>query len=178
MKLSLSVLAVLALSVTACDKKEAGGAKAGGPATAEAPAAKVELVTMDATSALAKAGREATTKVILQAPKGAAATESYGSVTVKEGAGFQLDISAEGADIASRKGEIAANDVNKLEKFHVESADTLVYESKVMGKNEFHFLANVKVGEETFSCEDSKGPTYTRAQVDTMLAACKSITAK
>jgi hypothetical protein len=44
-----------------------------------------------------------------------------------------------------------------------------------MGKTEFHFLAAQKIGGEDFSCENTKGPSYTQAQIEAMLEACKSL---
>ena len=39
-----------------------------------------------------------------------------------------------------------------------------------------HFLAAIKVGDQQFSCENTKGPkNYTKAEIDVMLQACKSI---
>ena len=116
--------------------------------------------------------------VTIAAPAKATVKESAaGGAEVNAGDKFQLQISKSKADIAGAKKEIAANDVNKLKKFHVDTADELLYESAVMGP-EFHLLANVKVGDDTYSCEDVKGPTFTKADAEAMLKACKSLAKK
>jgi len=58
-------------------------------------------------------------------------------------------------------------------------AGEVVYaESAVAGQSEFHFVANVTVGDKTFSAEDNKGPTYSQADVEQMLASFKTLAAK
>ena len=67
--------------------------------------------------------------------------------------------------------------MNVLKKFHIETADELLYESAVMGP-EFHLVANVKMGDDIYSCEDVKGPTFTKADAEAMLKACHSLAKK
>ncbi|MDP2915634.1 MAG: hypothetical protein Q8O91_09305 [Candidatus Aminicenantes bacterium] len=57
-------------------------------------------------------------------------------------------------------------------------ADTLLYESTAMGKSEFHFVANVKVGNSTFGAEDTKGRFYTKANAELMLKCFQTLKAK
>lgn len=177
MRTTLALLAVLALN--GCGKKKEGGEAAGKPDPAKAgeaakpaegakPAAK--LAELDVSSA-----GEAYKGWKLMAPEGATAKEQFGALEVKAGDGFQLEVHSGPTDMAARKKEIASNDVNKLKRYVTEAPDAIVYESEVMSKNEFHFLATIKVGDAEFSCENSKGPTYTQAQIEAMLAACKSI---
>jgi len=90
---------------------------------------------------------------------------------------FQLQVSKTKADIEGWKKDIKANDVNVLKKFHIETADELLYESAVMGP-EFHLVANVKMGDDIYSCEDVKGPTFTKADAEAMLKACHSLAKK
>lgn len=116
-------------------------------------------------------------KVVVDAPKGATAKEEFGRITVKHGDGFQLSIGTDAANIESAKKEIAANDINKLKGYVIKTKDALLYESAVMG-SEFHFLANVKVGNKMYQCEDVKGPTFTKQQVQDMLNSCKSLKVK
>jgi hypothetical protein len=147
-------------------KAPTGDAEAKADATAAAP---VELAALS----LEDAGIDAK----LQAPKGAKATEEFGSVVVSAGESFQLQINTNHADIAASKKEIEGNTVNKLKSFVTDAAAELVYESEVMGKAEFHFLANVELEGAKYNCEDKKGQAFTKADIDAMLAACKSLVA-
>ena len=118
---------------------------------------------------------DSTVKVIIMAPGGAAARDDYGAVEIAKEPDFQMEFSEEEAvDFLARKKEIEANGINKLKKYHVDTADTLVYETEIMGKPEFHFIATVKVGEILYLCEDQKGPVFSQAAVSAMLAACRS----
>ena len=116
--------------------------------------------------------------VIMMAPEGAKATDDFGNVLVKKGDPFQIEISSSAKDIAALKKEIAANTLNKLKKFYVDTADALLYESTLMGKSEFHFVANVKVGKTTYGAEDTKGPVYTKANAELMLKCFQTLKAK
>lgn len=153
------------------DKKAEGGGDAAKAADDGAkkpePATPVKLAELS----LEDAGLEAK----LQAPEGAKVAEEFGAFTIKSGESFQLEVHTGAADLAARKGEIEKNDVNKLQEFLVENATELVYTSKVMNL-EHHFIANVEVDGAKYYCEDTKGAqTYSKADVDAMLAACKSL---
>ena len=118
---------------------------------------------------------DSTVKVIVMAPGGAAARDDYGSIEITMNPEFQMEISEEDAvDFLARKKEIEANGINKLKKYHVDTADTLIYETEIMGKSEFHFIATVTVGEALYLCEDQRGPVFSQAAVATMLATCRS----
>lgn len=169
MSKTLILSLVLSLAAAGCSKdksKEGGGGGGGGAA---APPAK--LVEIDASSAgAAYAGWK------LMAPEGAVAKEDFGALSVSDGKGFQLEVHSGATDMAATKKEIESNDVNKLKKYVTDTPDVIVYESDPgMGGVQVHFHAAVKVGGEDFYCENSKGPKYTQAQTEAMVAACKSI---
>lgn len=166
MRISI-VLAALLVS-SACKNKEPDKAAPAAAPAAAAPAAK--LVELDASPA-----GERFKGWKLQAPEGASAKEDFGALAVKAGDGFQLEVNSGAVDMAARKKEIASNDVNKLKRYVVEAPDTLIYESEVMDRSEFHFVSAIKIGAEDWSCENAKGPTYTQAQIQAMVDACKSI---
>lgn len=156
----------------AAEEKDGGDAKpadAKEDAEAAEPAAEVKLAELN----LEDTGLD----VKLQAPEGAKAAEEFGAYTVKAGETFQLEIHTGAADLAARKKEIEDNTVNKLEKFHTESDAALVYETEVMGKTEFHFVANVELDGAKYNCEDTKGKAYTQADVEAMHKACTSMAA-
>jgi len=115
----------------------------------------------------------------MEAPEGAEAKASeWGDITVKKGDGFDITIAEDAADLAERKKEIEANDVNKLKGFEIETEDILLYRSEVMGREEYHFLTNVKVGDKAYSLENTKGPSYSKEQAEAMLKAARSMKAK
>ncbi len=182
------VLALCVSSSFACDSGEKKDAKkadakktdakkadaktpaAAGDAKAEAtPAAPVKLASLS----LEDSGLEGT----LEAPEGAKAAAEFGAFLVNAGESFQLEIHSGPADLAARKKEIEGNTINKLKSFVTESETELVYETEVMGKAEFHFLANVELDGAKYNCEDKKGQAFTKADVDAMLASCKSLKA-
>lgn len=141
-------------------------------ASAAGPQAGPKLVSLD----LSKASDSF--PVIMQAPEGATAADDFGNVLVKKGANFQVEVSSSAKDIESLKKEIKANTLNKLKAFIVETADALLYETTVMGKSEFHFVANVKTGGTTYGAEDTKGPVYTKADAELMLKCFQTLKAK
>ncbi len=184
-KLSTVVLALaLASSSTACKKKEDAGNKgagdqpASGKPAADKPAADKpadppappKLASLD----LSAVGEDWKGWTIM-APEGATAKESFGAAEVAAGASFQLELRTAKGDVAAIKKEIQANDINKLKQFVVDTPDALLYESEVMGKNEFHLYGNVKVGDKEFNCEDVKGPQFTQADAEAMWKACASL---
>jgi hypothetical protein len=153
-------------------KAPAGDAEAKADADAKADAKAAEPVKLAALS-LEDAEIEAT----LQAPEGAKAADEFGAVVVSAGESFQLQIGTGPTDLAARKKEIEGNTVNKLKGFVTDAPTELVYETEVMGKPEFHFVANVELDGAKYNCEDKKGQAFTKADIDAMLAACKSLKA-
>jgi hypothetical protein len=142
------------------------------PVAAANPQTGGKLVPID----LSKAS--ASFPVVMTAPEGATAADDFGAVLVKKGVNFQVEVSSSAKDIAALKKEIMANTLNKLKKFYVETADSLLYESTLMGKSEFHFVANVKVGNSIYGAEDTKGPVFTKADAELMLTCFQTLTAK
>ena len=141
-------------------------------AAAAVPQAGPKLVPLD----LSKAS--ASFPLIMQAPEGATAADDFGSLVVKKGANFQVEISSSPKDIEGLKKEIKSNTLNKLKSFLVDTPIAILYESAVMGKSEFHFAANIKAGGTMFGAEDTKGPVYTRADAELMLKSFQTLTAK
>ena len=78
----------------------------------------------------------------------------------------------------SLQKEIKANTLNKFKSFLVDTPAAFLYESTLMGKSEFHFVANVKASGTTFGAEDTKGPIYTKADAELMLKCFQTLTAK
>jgi hypothetical protein len=89
-------------------------------------------------------------RVVMVVPDGSTAVAEYGTV------------------------EIEGNTMNALQAYHVDEAGALLYESAMFGQPEFHLLVTATIGGEAYYFEDSKGPSYTREQVEAMLEACRS----
>jgi hypothetical protein len=155
------------------DDAKAGEAKPEGEAAAAAPAAEVKLVAVD----LGPVGPDWAGWSVM-APEGVTAKESFGAAQLTNGTTFNLDIRNSKGDVAGFKKDIAANDINKVKQFVVDSADALLYESEVMGQNEFHVYGNVTIGEQVFNCEDVKGPRHMQADAEAMWKTCGSLTKK
>jgi hypothetical protein len=140
-------------------------------ATAENPTVPLDL---------SAAGLKAT----IQAPAGSKASDEFGiAVAVRKPPHFAISLEATDdgpKHIASSRKFAVDNDQQKLKAFYVDSPDALLFETSFIGNKLFHFVTTVKVGGKTYSCEDKKDAdnNYTRADVDAMLAACRSLKAK
>lgn len=158
------------------DDVKVADAKEGDPKPADAappPAAEVKLVSVD----LAAVGPDWAGWSVM-APEGVTAKESFGAAQLSNGTTFNLDIRTDKGDVAAFKKEVGENDVNKVKQFVVDTADALLYESEVMGQNEFHLYGNVTVGDKTFNCEDVKGPRHMQADAEAMWKTCTSLAKK
>ncbi len=144
------------------------------PEKKEPEAPKFELAELDLTAA----GVAGT----IQAPKEARAEDSFGTCEVKVGDGkdFYLQIDVDDSlDWAGVKSFMEKNDVQKLQKFHVDTADVLIAETEFAGKTSFWLDAKVQFGDKVAHCKSGRGAhSYNRAHVDSFLAACKSLKAK
>jgi len=99
--------------------------------------------------------------------------QSSGEYLVKVGPGFQVSITENAGDIAQKKADITNDDVNKLKKYVIDDATTLMWESGIADLSEFHFYHIAKVGDRTYVFEDIKGEAFTQDAVQKMLDACK-----
>ena len=141
---------------------------------AEEPA-KVELVEL---AVKFGDGTEAT----IQAPKGSKAENSYGTLEIKhgDGAGFALQIDLKKSmDWGKVKAFYEKNDVQKLQTFHIDTADTILAETKAFGKPSFFLDVKTKVGDKDAHCKSYRGAhSFTQAEAGALLAACKTLKAK
>jgi hypothetical protein len=169
----------IAAAVAGCkDKKDGetggGGGGGGAPVGGESSAPAAKLVEIDASTA-----GEAYAGWKVQAPEGSTAKDDFGALSVSDGRGFQLEIHEGPVDMAARKKEIEANDINTFKRYVTDKPDMVVYESDLgVGPNrkQFHFIATVKVGDKDYYCENAKGATsYTQPQVETMAKSCQGI---
>jgi hypothetical protein len=117
-------------------------------------------------------------KAVIQAPEGAKAKEFLSTTRVSNGPHFSVEITP---IYPMEFG--AARDAAKMEtkaKFLVDTPDTLVWESDgAPGAHSSHFYTTVKVGAKLHACFDTRGSgDYSKAEVDAMLAACRTLKAK
>jgi len=157
------MLAVAGLAAGCPRKKEDGNGE---------PAPKVKLARLD----LSSAGLPLT----IEAPEGATAekVEITDSVTVKKGDTFELSISGKAADIAEQRKFAKENTVVKLERFFVDTADTLFYEGQMAGTKQYHFLTNVKVDDKVYSVKPGAVPFTHKGWMDVMLKCARTLAAK
>lgn len=100
--------------------------------------------------------------------------QTYGTYEIKRGAGFQIAITEDGGDAATKKADNANADVNLVKKYLVDDANTLLWESGIGDLSEFHFFYSAKIGNRTYAFEDIKGDAFTKEDAQKMLDACKS----
>ncbi len=156
--------------VTAEPNADAPAAEAPTAAPEEAPAA--DLAALD----LSEAGIKAS----IQAPEGATAADSYGTAEVKvgDGSSFYLEINSGAPDMAELIQGWKDNTMQKLKTTHVETDDVLIVETDAYGSISFWLDASVSVGDEAYHCRSGRGaPSFNRAQIDTFLTACQSLSA-
>lgn len=79
--------------------------------------------------------------------------------------------------MAEVKASANKNAMQKIKKFHVETEDTLIYETEFMSKTFFWLDAAVKVGDKTVHCYSSRG-AKSRSQIEMFANACKSLAPK
>lgn len=104
--------------------------------------------------------------------------QSSGEYIIKIGKNYAVAITENAGDIAQKKADITNDDVNKLKKYVVDDATTLMWESGIADLSEFHFYHIAKVGERTYVFEDVKGEPFTQEVIQKMLDACKQVKEK
>jgi hypothetical protein len=99
--------------------------------------------------------------------------QSTGEYLIKAGNTFQVSVLENSGDIAQKKADITNDDVNKLKKYVIDDASTLLWESGIADMSEFHFYHIAKIGDRTYVFEDIKGEPFTQEAIQKMLDACK-----
>lgn len=105
--------------------------------------------------------------------------EASGALIVKAGKSFGLSIFEEQADLALKREDLKADEVNRLTAFISEEPNALFWESSIT-EPEFHFLVNASVGGRDFSFQDLQDPEAKlpgKASVQKMFESCKNIKA-
>ena len=116
--------------------------------------------------------------IVMNAPGGAKlVTDSY-SIVVQKGESFRVEVHSGDADLAGIKKERQGNEVNRRKNFDVDQADERVYSSDTGLGEEWHFICVVNTGGLYFYCEDVKGDVYSKADIDVMFSAARSLRKK
>jgi hypothetical protein len=99
--------------------------------------------------------------------------QSSGEYQIKIGKDFQISVIESAGDVNQRKADIASDDVNKLKKYIVDDATTLMWESGIGDLSEFHFYHIAKLGNRVYVFEDIKGEPFSQQATQKMLDVCK-----
>lgn len=183
-------IALLTLPLlVACKKKDdAAGAAAGkSDKTAETAAAKPvddKPIELTETAELQKGASEGDKRfdgLKVKAPAGAKVESGMTGVLVRIGERQAYEIgraSTPGEFVAKEKAKANEDKLDKIVKFHVDTPEAILFESKseLGGENNFHFAAEVKVGENSWKCYNKGYGNFTKAQAEALLKSCQSVT--
>jgi hypothetical protein len=101
-----------------------------------------------------------------------------GSYSIKCSNEFNIEVVEGTGNMEQIKKDIAANDVNKFQRYITEEDNAILYESKILD-SEFHFYVILKAGKTTYEIQDKKGEkTYTEEQATAMFEAAKAFRMK
>lgn len=121
-------------------------------------------------------------KLTLMAPKGAKIIKySWGSIEIHAGKTFQIGIWTNfdnKNNMTQIKKEIESNDINRLQRYLINEPNSILYESNVFHRSEFHLFTYKRFGDTLLSCEDVKGEFFSEPEARLMLKSCLSIAKK
>lgn len=176
LKTSTSILSLaLIFTLVGCGGGETEEASAQPEAEAVTEATPAEAAAQ-ATLDLSEAG----IKAAIQAPEGATAKDSYGTVEIKvdDGSSFFLEINSGAPDMAELVQGWKDNTMQKLTATHTSTDDVLIVETNAFGTTSFWLDVAVSVGDEAYHCRSGRGaPSFDRGQIDSFLTACQSLSA-
>jgi hypothetical protein len=186
----LAVIALAALPLfAACKKKEgdkAGTETADKKPTEDKPAAKPEApieltATVDLGAAITDPDVTAYKGLKAKAPAGAKTEPGLTGVLVRIGErqAYELAKAFEpGTHVPKVKKEAQEDKLDKLVKFHIDTPEAILFESKseLGGENNFHFAAEIKLGEDSYKCFNKGYGNFTKAQAEALLKSCQSVT--
>ena len=186
---NIARIALLTLPLfVACKKKDeaAGGAKTGDKPAGEAkPAVDEKPIELTDTLELQKGVEDQSDKrfegIKVKAPAGAKLEGGMTGVLVRIGErqAFEFGKALEpGTFVAKEKAKAQEDKLDKLVKFHVDTPEAVLWESKseLGGENNFSFAAEVKVGDKTLKCFNKGYGNFTKNQAEALLKSCQSVT--
>ena len=181
----LVVIALVSLPLFAgCKKKEDGGGEAADkkavaakPAEPEKPIELTETADLGAAADPDSTGYKGLTAKV---PAGAKVESGLTGVLVRIGErqAYELSKAFEPGYVAKEKTKAEQDKLDKLVKFHVDTPEAILWESKseLGGDNNFHFAAELKIGEDNFKCFNKGYGNFTRSQAEALLKSCQSAT--
>ena len=178
------ILLALPLVTAACSKKndEGGGGAAKTTETKpKEPEKPIELTeTADLQSAITDPDDKSLAGLKVKAPAGYKLESGLTGVLVRIGERQAYEISKAyepGAHVAKHKKEANEDTLDKIVKFHVDTPDAILWESKseLGGENNFSFAAEVKVGDASYKCFNKGYGNFTRTQAEALLKSCQSL---
>lgn len=108
----------------------------------------------------------------IQVPEGTVVDEKSYGIYIKNGEGFNFEPNVDFYDeVAQRKKEMEANDLNKLKKYVKETENGYIAETEVMDQTEYHVFYLIKGDGFTVSLENVKGRSYTLPEAQFMWKA-------
>ncbi len=180
----LVVIALAALPLfAACKKDKDAGATS--EKTVESkpkePEKPIELTeTADLGTAITDPDNKSYAGLKAKVPAGAKLEPGLTGVLVRIGERQAYELSKAwqaGEHVAKEKKEAQEDKLDKLVKFHVDTPEAILWESKseLGGENNFHFAAEVKIGEDSYKCYNKGYGNFTRSQADALLKSCQSV---
>jgi hypothetical protein len=100
-----------------------------------------------------------------------------GALEVKVGNNFAISIYETAANLALKKEDIQADEVNRFKSFIVDQPEGMIWESGIT-QPEFHFLLNKQTGGSEYSFEDIRDPElkpFGKEAVERMFESSKKI---
>ena len=187
---NIARIALLTLPLfVACKKKDegaAGGAAKSDPKAAEtAPKVDDKPIDLTDTLELQKGVEDQSDKrfegIKVKAPAGAKLEGGLTGVLVRIGErqAYEFGKALEpGTFVGKEKAKAQEDKLDKLVKFHVDTPEAILWESKseLGGENNFSFAAEVKLGEDSWKCFNKGYGNFTKAQAEALLKSCQSAT--
>jgi hypothetical protein len=182
----LLVIALAALPLmTACSKKksEGGGETQKTVETkAKEPEKPIDLTeTADLGAAIKDPDDTSMKGAKVKVPAGAKTESGLTGVVVRIGERQAYEISKAyeaGAHVPKVKKEAQDDTLDKVVKFHIDTPEAILWETKseLGGENNFHFAAEVKVGDTAYKCFNTGYGNFTKTQAEALLKSCQSVT--
>jgi hypothetical protein len=184
--LALALVTLPLFTATACKKDKGGGDTASDKKPVESkpaePEKPIELTdTADLGAAITDPDVTSYKGLKAKVPAGAKLESGLTGVLVRIGErqAYELSKAFEpGKHVAKEKKEANEDKLDKLVKFHVDTPEAILWESKseLGGDNNFHFAAEVKVGEDSYKCFNKGYGNFTKSQAEALLKSCQSVT--
>ena len=181
MKKTLTLMLLALAAGPACKKSTAKSETAEQKPVEKAPEKPIDLTdTVDVGAAITDPDDTGYKGLKAKAPAGSKTEAGLTGVLVRMGErqAFEISKAFEPGYVAKSKKEAQEDKLDKVVKFHVDSPDAILWEtaSELGGENNFHFAAEVKVGDVAYKCANSGYGNFTKSQAEALLKSCQSLT--